>query len=149
MPQYISKDGVWHVAKEKVALVNHSDKAREINGKMVGAGEPFIYEGPDRASLYELFKLKVDTLGIDFRKDPDLIGRVRQLGYKSVDAYAKDMGYDAEKVEKEFAEKASVVSMHELPAKVEEIDTLGGGRDFSGQGNDMKGGFGVPKDLER
>jgi len=147
MPSYISRDGVWHPAKEKVALVNHSKKDIEINGETVKAGDPYIYDGADRAALFELYKEKVDTLGINFRQDPDLIARVRQLGYKSVDAYAKVVGYDKKKVDEDFEKNASVVNKHELPEKVEAIQTLGGGRDFAGQGMDKHGGFGKPKDI--
>jgi len=146
MPNYVSKDGVWYPAKEKVGLINTSGKEKEVDGKKVAPGEPYIYEGPDRAALFELFKAKVETFGVDFRTDPELINRVRQLGYKSVDEYAKIMGYDKEKIEKEFKKNASVVTKHELPKKVEAVKTLGGGKDFAGQGQDKFGGFGeAPK----
>lgn len=135
MPRWISKDGVWHPAKEHSVLPHLSGTDKEV------------YDGPDRAALYELYKSKRESLGMDFRRDPELINRVRQLGYKTVDEYAEAMGYDKEQVEKDFKEKASVVTKHELPKKVEAVKVLGGGRDTSGQGNDAYGGFGKPKDL--
>jgi hypothetical protein len=136
--------------KEKCSLVNHSDKPMEYpkgSGVMIQPGEPFIYEGPDRQSMFELFKAKQETFGMDFHKDPELINRVRQLGYKSVNQYAKDVGYDAEEVQKKFDELSSKVNMHELPARVEEVEVMSGGSDTSGQGNDRKGEWKMPKEL--
>ena len=142
MSRWISKDGIWFPAKEKVALKNITDKVKVIGGQTVQPGDPYIYEGPDRAALYELFEQKVETLGQDFRYDIELINRVKQLGYNSVDDYAKAMGYDKNKVEEIFNKNASVVTQHELPARVKAIDELGGGTDLSGSGKDIVGGFG-------
>jgi hypothetical protein len=135
MSRFISKDGVWHPANEKVALTNHK------------TGEPYIYEGPDRAALYELFQQKVENLGNDFRFDSELINRIRQLGYKDIDEYLQFIGYDSSKVELEFKKNASKINKHELPERIASIEKMGGGTDTSGQGNDIPGGFGKPKDL--
>lgn len=134
-PNWVSKDGEWYPAKEKVALVNHT------------TGEPYIYEGADRAALFELFQQKVETLGMNLRYDAELLMRIKNLGFKDINAYLKYTGYDAEKIEAEFQKKASIVHKHELPAKVAAIEKMGGGVDTSGQGNDIPGGFGKPKDL--
>jgi len=147
MPRYISKDGEWHPAKEKVGLTNITKQDKEVDGKIVKPGEPYVYEGPDRAALFELYKEGVDKLGRNFKNDPDFIARVRQLGFKDVSEYLKIIGYDEAEVEKKFNEKASAVSKHELPKKVEAIKKLGGGQDTSGQGNDTYGGFGKPDDV--
>ncbi len=143
MPNWVSKDGKWFPAKEHVVLPHMSGKVDPKTGKSLE-----VYDGPDRAALFELFKQKVEHLGMDFRDDVELITRVKQLGYKSVDEYAKVMGYDPEKATKNFEEKASKVNLHELPKKVKEIEILGGGKDFAGQGQDRKGGFGLPKELK-
>jgi len=156
MPNYVSKDGIWHPSKERVALKNNSatviknpsEEGSKYHNENIQPGDDYIYEGPDRASLFELFKQKVETLGNDFRHDPDLIYRVKNLGYKNVDDYAKLMGYDKVKVEADFNRKASIVQKHDLPQKVEAIRQLGGGQDTSGQGADKYGDFGLPKDLE-
>ena len=37
MPTYISRDGLWEPAKEKVAIKDKN-------------GEPIVYDGPDRAA---------------------------------------------------------------------------------------------------
>lgn len=136
MSRWVSKDGVWHPAKEKVALMNHK------------TGEPFIYDGPDRGALFDLFREKVDTLGMDLRHDSDLLNRIRQLGFKDIDEYLKYVGYDSEKIDSEFKKNASRVNKHELPERVAAIDKMGGGTDTSGQGNDILGGFGKPKDIK-
>lgn len=148
MSNFISKDGKWYPAKEKVGLVNTSGKTKVVNDKKVLPGEPYIYEGPDRAALFELFKEKVETFGQDFRQDIDLIQRVKQLGYTSVNEYAQVMGYDKEKVEEEFKKKAEVVHKHELPEKVKAIQELGGGRDTAGD-HHIFGDFGEPKEIKK
>jgi hypothetical protein len=142
MSNWTSHDGKWFPSKEKVALTNITSKVKEINGQKVQPGDPFIYEGPDRAAMFELFKDKVENLGMDFRNDTELINRVRQLGYKSVDAYAKEMGYDKVESEKRFLDKASVITKHELPTRVKEVSVMGGGSDSTGSGADVIGGFG-------
>jgi hypothetical protein len=134
MPNYVSKDGVWYPAKEKVGLVKKD-------------GTPYVYSGEDRAALYELWQQKVETLGIDFRHDPDLLSRIKSLGFNDIDDYLKSIGYDKEAVEKNFKKNAAVVNKHELPARIAAIETMGGGTDTSGQGNDIPGGFGEPEKI--
>lgn len=146
-PRYVSKEGTWHSAKEKIGLKNLSGETKVVDGKEVKHGEPYIYEGADRASLFEFYKAGVETFGQDFRKNPEFLQAIRTQGFGSVDEYLKYIGYDKEKVEKEFEEKASVVHKDELPKKVKAIETLGGGVDTSGGGQDRYGGFGPqPKD---
>ena len=142
MPQFISKDGVWYPAKEKVALIDH----KGTDGRQ--PGEPYIYEGADRAALFELYKAGVETFGVDFHRDPELLHRVKNLGFKDIDEYANAVGYDKEKIEAEFKKKAEVVSKHDIPKKVKAIQKLGGGIDTTGQGEDKYGGFGQPKDIK-
>ena len=137
MPKYISKDGVWHPAKEKVPLVDH----KGTDGRK--KGDPYIYEGPDRAALLELFRAGEDHFGRDFHHDADLLRRIRELGYKNINDYAKAVGWDKEKVEKDFNEKAAKVNVHDLPKKVKAIQQMGGGKDLSGGGQDRLGGFGT------
>lgn len=150
MSSFVSKSGVWFPAKERVSLknlsgkvlTNPSDESSKYHGEQVQPGEDFIYEGPDRAAMFHLFKEKVDTLGQDFRQNPDMIHMARQFGYKSVDAYAKAVGFDQEKEDAEFEAKASVVAKHDLPKKAKEALVMGGGQDTSGSGADIVGGFG-------
>jgi hypothetical protein len=149
-PSYVSKGGVWYPAKEKVSLVNMSNKPIEYpvgSGKMIQPGEPFIYEGPDRQAMFELFKAKQETFGMDFKHDPELLNRIRSLGYKDITQYCKDVGYDETKVQEEFEKKASKVIMHELPARVAAVEVMSGGSDTSGGGNDREGGWTTPKEL--
>lgn len=147
MPKYYSKEGVWHPEKERIALKNLSGKVKIVDGKEVQPGEDYIYEGEDRAALFELFKVKVTTFGQDFRKNPEFLQAMRNQGFQTVDEYLKFIGYDKEKVEKDFKEKASVVNKDELPKKVKMVETLGGGIDTSGEAKPKYGGFGPqPKD---
>jgi len=155
-PKFTSKDGIWHPSKERVALKNHSNKTivnpseegSKYAGEKIAPGADYIYEGSDRAALFELFKDKVSEFGQNFHHDIELISRVKQLGYADVDEYAKVMGYDKEKVEAEFNKNASIVNQHELPKKVAAIKELGGGVDTTGSGNDMAGDFGEPPHLK-
>jgi hypothetical protein len=147
MPKYVSDRGVWHPMKEKVSLTNHSDKPIEYpigSGTMIQPGEPFIYEGPDRQAMFELFKAKQETFGTDFRRDPDLLARVRGLGYDNIKQYLKEVGFNEAETDKDVEAKASKVNMHELPARVANIEVMSGGSDTSGTGNDMKGDWGLP-----
>lgn len=148
MSTFISKDGVWYPAKEKVGLINRSGKTKIVEGKKVEPGEPYIYEGADRAALYKLYQQKVETLGINFKMDPEFIGRVRNLGF-TMDEYLRMVGYDEALVEENFKKNAEVVTKHEIGAKVKTIDTLGGGTDFSGQTEGRLGGFGETPDLKK
>ena len=147
MPNFISKDGVWFPSKEKVALVNRSNKARMVKGKRVKPGEPYIYEGADRAALFMFYEQGVDELGKDFRRDPEMVDRVRKLGFPNMDSYLEFIGHDKEKVEETFKKHAAIISKHELPKEVAAIKTLGGGRDYAGQGQDKYGGFGRQPDI--
>lgn len=154
MAGYVSKEGLWSPIKERVVLKNESDHPitnPSTDGKYVGdmvqPGEEFIYEGPDRAALYELWKAKEEHFGIDFRKSPEFLENIRKFNFKTEKEYLKFIGYDDKKAKEEFNKKASVVTKHELPVKVKALRELGGGKDFSGQGNDKYGDFGTPKEL--
>ena len=157
MPNWVSKDGVWHVAKERVALKNNSGKTitnpsaewSKYAGEEIEPGEPFIYEGPDRAALFELFKIdpsgEVATLGVNFRDDVDLQDRIRQRGYKTVNEYAKSVGYNKEKVEAKFAELIEKTTTHDLPKRVNMIKAAeSGGTNTAGTDGNMEGNFGEP-----
>jgi len=155
MPNWISKDGVWHVAKEKVGLknnsketiINPSEEGSKGFEEKVGPGEPFIYEGPDRAALFELFQADksgdVTTLGEHFTDDVQMQDLARQRGYKSVMDYAKHFGYNKEKVEAKFKEAISEINTHDLPKKVAMLEAAqSGGTNTAGTEGHMKGGFG-------
>lgn len=147
MPQFVSKDGVWHPQKEKVALTNHGkDFTDPVTKLVIKKGEPYIYDGPCRAALYELWKIdksgKTTTLGQDFRRAPDFIETWRKLGFKDADEYLAYVGYNKEESEKMFNEKAAKIAKHELPERVEALQIAGGGIDTAGVGQDRFGGFG-------
>ena len=82
------------------------------------------------------------VLGSDFRTDPEFIQSVRNRGFNTVDEYLKSIGYDETKDKKKFEEKVSKVQAHEVENRVNEIEVLAGGRDFTGSQNDIIGGFG-------
>jgi len=159
MSKWVSFEGELHPAKERVVLRNNSNKAIKnpsTEGKyvdeMVEPGQEFIYEGPCRQALFELWeqdkKNPPETMGSNFRKSPEFLRMLRELNFKSEKEFLAYYGYDKEKSVAEFESKASKVSSHELPARVRAIKTLGGGKDFSGQGNDRYGDFGLPKEIQ-
>ena len=143
MPTFVSDKGVWHPAKEEIGLTNISTKSFEYKGKTIKPGQPFVYEGPDRAALQELGDQNVSTFGTDFRKDPEFRQSIRNQGFDNVDQYLKDMGYDEEADTKKYKEKVSKVKAHDIPKAVKEIKQMGGGKDYTGnKNNDIIGGFG-------
>ena len=156
MPTYISKGGKWYPAKEKVGLKNYSDKTiknpstdEKLKDEEIKPGEDYIYSGPDRAALYELWQAKVENFGEDFRTNPEFLQAVRNMGYTSYKKYLKDIGFDERRMEEDFVKKAEEISSHELPKKVKALNTLAGGRDFSGGGQDIRGDFKLPPGFER
>lgn len=171
MSQWISDEkGNWHPAKERVPLYNRSDKTLEIEQtskdgvkyKMdVLPGASYIYEGPDRAAMLqwweengrptaEQMQDKINgnvTFGDDFRKNTEFMeqyGKFRAMfGFKNVDEYLQYIGYDQKKLHENFLKKASIVSTHEAPSKVNEIQMVGGGTDKANPGKNLRyGGFG-------
>ena len=153
MPSWITDEkGLWHPAKEKVALTNNSDKAfkHPVTGELINPGDPYIYEGPDRAALLELYLIDktgaTTTLGEDFRKNTEFMEYYSKMktmfGFNTVDDFLSYLGYNEADKKKEFDNKASVIKKHELPAKVEAIKKIGGGSDTAGGKNIRYGGFG-------
>lgn len=130
MPNYVSKKGVWYPAKEHVVLPHLAGTKDEV------------YDGPDRAALLELFRAKVSTFGQDFRTNPEYLQGIRAQGYQSAEDHLKAIGYDEKMEEEDFKKKAAIVTTHEIKKKVKAINTMGGGKDFSGGGQDRRGGFG-------
>ena len=156
MPNYISKGGKWFPQNERVALKNNSNKViknpsmdEKLKDEEIKPGQDYIYSGPDRAALFELWKSKVEYFGEDFRRNPEFLQAVRNMGYSSYRTYLKDIGFDEAKLEQDFADKSAVVTSHELPEKVAAIDQLAGGKDTSGSGQDMKGAFSSPPGFEK
>lgn len=128
MPSFNSKDGVWFPSHEEVVLTNMPpDKA--------------IYKGPDRAALELLKELGVETLGVEFRRDPEIITRARQMGM-TVDEWAKIHENPDKKREEDFKIKAAKPVTHTSPPRKEALVVPAGGSDTAGGGLDIYGGFG-------
>jgi hypothetical protein len=170
MSTFISDErGVWHPAKERVPLKNTSGKPIEIeqtatDGKKykmtVPPGSDYIYEGPDRSAMFQWWeengkpsaeKMKEMegnvTFGSDFRTNSEFMeqyAKFRQMfGFKDVEDYLKYLGYDSKKSHEKFLEKASVVTTHDAPARLSEVQKLGGGTDHANPGKNLRyGGFG-------
>lgn len=170
MSSFISDEkGMWHPAKERVPLKNLSGKTIEIeqtstDGKKfkmsVPPGSDYIYEGPDRAAMFQWWeengkpsaeKMKEMegnvTFGEDFRTNNEFMeqyAKFRQmLGFNNVEEYLKFIGYDSAKSKERFLKNASVVTTHDAPARIAELQKLGGGTDQANPGKNLRyGGFG-------
>ncbi len=170
MSSYISDEkGMWHPAKERCSLKNMSGKVIEIeqtssDGKKfkmtVPPGADYIYEGPDRAAMFQWWeengkptaeKMKEMegnvTFGQDFRTVPEFVeyyGKFRQIfGFDKMEDFLKFIGYDSEKYKARFLERASVVTTHDAPSRLEEVQKIGGGTDHANPGKNLRyGGFG-------
>lgn len=129
MASFDSKDGVWIPKTEKVALVERE------------SGEPFIYEGPDRAALDYLKKEGVDHLGVHFTKDADIIFRAKQLNMTLEEFCELHKNTEAER-KKTFDAAHATKVLHRPTPRKEGVKDLGGGKDFANQKNNMSGALG-------
>ena len=146
MPSFVSNKGLWSPAKEVIGLINKSTEVIKYDGKDIQPGQPFVYSGPDREALKMLNDAGAATLGTDFLHDPEFRQAVRNQGFENIEDYLKHIGYDEEADTKKFKERTATVKAHEVPSRVAKINTMGGGKDFSGnKDNDIVGGFGDEK----
>lgn len=125
MPSYDSRDGVWTPKTEKVALVDKE------------TGEPFIYEGPDRAATEYLKSQGVESLGVLFYKDPEIIIRARQLNM-SVEEFCELHMNTPEKRDAYFKERHSKKQLHRPEPRKQGSKFESGGKDTAGS-NHMEG----------
>jgi hypothetical protein len=141
MPTFISDEGVWVPAKEKVAL-------EKVNPE-TGEKEPYIYEGQDRAALEMLKEMDMEEqgfMGVHFSENMELYELARGRGYNSVEEYVEKLGYNANKAKELVAKYKSKYVTHAAPEKVKGKEFAGGGVNTAGTGNDLSGGFGdLPK----
>jgi hypothetical protein len=144
MPSYTSKLGEWKPGRERVVLP-HAPRGKEV------------YEGPDRAALWEMQKAglidekgnKVGEMGVNYKMDPELIIRAKNAGFPNVDEYLKVFGFDEQKALADFEKKHGKEIDHNAKQVREAIRDLGGGKDTTGNSeNDYPGGFGTPKELK-
>ena len=136
MGTWISNGGKWYPAKEEVGLINNSGHDITVNGKVIKAGKPFIYEGADRSALYQLWEeagkptdpeKAITYLGQNFKDDPDFIMNIRQKYGMTVEEYLKMIGFDEIKASKEFEERMVSLKAHEVVERAKEVDVMGGG----------------------
>lgn len=171
MSTWISDEkGLLHPAKERVGLKNLSGKTIKIeqtsdDGKKfkvsVPPGGDYVYEGPDRAAMYQWWEENgkptaeqimampqgTVTMGEGFRQNDEFMKQFRIAreahGYQNMDEYLKDIGFDQVKAHDKFLKRAQVVQLHELPDRVPEIKKVGGGDDRANPGKNVRlGGWG-------
>ena len=141
MPTFISDEGVWVPAKEKVAL-------EKINPE-TGEKEPYIYEGQDRAALEMLKEMDMEEqgfMGVHFSENMELYELARGRGYNSVEDYVEKLGYNAQKAKELVAKYKAKYVTHAQPEKIKGKEFEGGGKNTATGENNMSGGFGdLPK----
>lgn len=158
MSRWISLDGKWFPAKERVGLKNNAnedikipkkrdEKGEVIEWEIVPPGADYIYEGPDRAALFELYLIDksgaVNHLGVDFKTDPMFIKMTKDTGFASVKEYLAYMDYDEKKVKARFDELSKSVKPHDVIKWGKFQEMIAGGKDTSSSGKHVVGGFGV------
>ena len=181
MPTWISDEkGLLHPAKEQVSLINRTNKTITIeqtseDGKKfkmkVKPGAPYIYEGPDRAAMYqwweengkpteEQIKAMPDgsiTMGTSFHTNQefmDYYAKYRQaFGFQNMEEFLTYLRYDPKGQKERFQKLAQEVNVHELPDRVPEIKKIGGGDDRANPGRNIRAGGwydgDVPSDQEQ
>jgi len=127
MPRYVSNDGKWTPAKEKVAITNSK-------------GEPEIYDGPDRAALEEMKAGNVESRY--FWEDTEWVNRVRQLHNMSMKEYMDSVGFDKTVSETDFKKKLEVVNTHKEEGRKPASKFASGGKNTAGSGGSLEGDFG-------
>lgn len=181
MPTWISDEkGLCHPAKESCALVNRSNKVitieqKDENGKVfkvkVKPGGSYIYEGPDRAAMYQWWEENgkptaeqinampnaTITFGTSFHTNQefmDYYAKYRQaFGFQNMGEFLTYLHYDEKGQKARFEKLAQEVNLHELPDRVPEIKKIGGGDDRANPGKNIRAGGwydgDVPSDQEQ
>lgn len=134
MPNYVSHNGNWVPALEKVAITDKD-------------GNPKIYEGQDRAALEEIKAGNITSQ--PFWKDTEFINRVRQVHNMSMEEYMKANGFDEKTSKADFEKKLSVVNTHAAPVKKRATKFRSGGTNTAGTGGDKSGDFGTFEDARK
>lgn len=158
MSRWISLDGKWFPAKERVGLRNNSNSSIEIpkkrdeeTGKIlewetIPPGADYIYEGLDRAALFDLYLIdktgQVSSLGIDFKTDPQFLKMTRDLGFSTVKKYLAYVDYDEKRMKERFKEISKEVKPHDVVKWGRFQEMIAGGKDTSSTGAHIVGGFG-------
>ena len=127
MPRYNSDLGKWRPAKEKVGLTNE-------------AGEPYIYEGPDRAALEVLKEQGFEEqgyMGEDFRDNADSIEVAAKFKCADPEEYARKRGWNPEKSKETLEANSKVVHGHKAPERKQATKPQGGGVHIQGGFGDM------------
>jgi len=134
MPTFVS-NGKWFPARERVVDPN-AEPGKEV------------YEGPDRAAMWDLKSQGVEFLGKDIKLDTELVVRAKQMGFKDLDEYLNAYGYDKKAAEADFQKKMQIVNTHKNPVPKQATRFVGGGFDATGNGRDAVGGFGEVPSVE-
>lgn len=152
MPKFVSVMGKHYPAKEQVSMKNTFGKTIESDlvvgpdgSHTVKEGETFIYTGPNREAVKILKEMGEDTMGRDFRNDPEFLQSIRNMQYKDTKDYLKAIGFSEKETYDKQMSLIDIISTGDKQ-KQKEIVELAGGKDFSGnKANDTIGGFGTER----
>lgn len=168
MSTWVSDEkGLLHPAKEQVGLINRGNKSIKIEQtsddgkkftKTISPGGSYVYEGPDRAAMYQWWEENGKptaeqiaalpagsvTMGSNFQTNQefmDFYAKYRQaFGFQNMGEFLTYLGYDAVKQKKRFEEKSQVVNVHEISERVPEVKKVGGGDDRANPGRNIRAG---------
>ncbi len=115
MPSFVSKNGKWEAATEKVAIKDEN-------------GEDKIYVGPDRAAK-EFLEQNGGEVGQDALLDPQNLQAARNMGFNNVEEMFKAMSPTPKQVEAIEKAQNTVVTHKDPSPKPSVGDTLGGFND--------------------
>lgn len=124
MPNFVSRMGKWHAAKEIAVLPMDPEKGRM---------KPEIYEGPDRQAMVAITKNGNKPLGMDARQDMQMINLARQHGM-TVDEYLAMHKEEIEEASRIQDELSAEPIKHEPAPKHEAVKSPKTGK--------YEGGFG-------
>ena len=110
MPSFVSKQGLWDAAHERVAYVDKE-------------GQPQIYDGPDRAAL-EFIQKEGGTVGQDALQDPQLLQASRNAGFNTLAEYLAHFAPRPKEVEAINKAHGEVVT-HKLPQSKPMTNAIG------------------------
>ena len=163
--------GLLHPARERgVPLYNRTNKSIKVEqtddaGKKfimtVKPGQPYIYEGPDRAAMFQWWEEngkptaeqiknmpnEAITMGSSFQTNQefmDFYAKYRQaFGFQNMQEFLNYLGYDEKKQKERYQKLSQDINLHDLPDRVPEIKKVGGGDDRANPGKNLRyGGWG-------
>jgi hypothetical protein len=159
MASWISEEGVFFPANERVSMMNETDEeidnpsieGSQYYGMKVPPRSPYVYEGPCRDALKVLHDLGLEEqgyMGDHFSQNEKMRDLAREFNCKDVAEYVKKTtNYNSDRAKEIVAEYKKKSITHGPLHKVANVRPSGGGTNTTGKGNDMEGAIGTPPNM--